>query len=126
MYNGGKITIGLIIFLAIVTLPFYVNIGKANLKPDYVLETEAIKNLDVKKCIEPVEFMRANHMRLLRKWMNDLQNKDIDTYTASDGKTYDASFDTCLECHESQAKFCDRCHFFAGVQPYCWKCHELE
>ncbi|NOZ70055.1 MAG: menaquinol oxidoreductase [Deferribacteres bacterium] len=126
MYDGGKIIIGLIIFLAIVTFPFYSNIGKANVKPAPDLNTPAIQELEEKKCIEPTGYMRANHMKLLKQWMDDLQEFDKDTYKASDCKVYDSSYDTCMECHVSQKNFCDRCHTYAAVKPYCWECHELD
>ncbi len=126
MYDGGKIITGLIIFLAIVTFPFYSNIGKANVKPVSYLDTPAIQELEEKKCIEPTGFMRANHMKLLQQWMVDLQKYDKDTYRASDCKEYESSYDTCMECHVSQKNFCDSCHTYAGVKPYCWECHELD
>jgi hypothetical protein len=30
---------------------------------------------------------------------------------------------TCLECHSNKTKFCDQCHNYLDVQPYCWDCH---
>jgi hypothetical protein len=30
---------------------------------------------------------------------------------------------TCLDCHSNKAEFCDRCHNYASVSPYCWDCH---
>ncbi|MGD8893899.1 MAG: menaquinol oxidoreductase, partial [Desulfobacterales bacterium] len=30
---------------------------------------------------------------------------------------------TCLDCHEEKAEFCDKCHNYASVSPYCWECH---
>ena len=32
---------------------------------------------------------------------------------------------TCIRCHSNKDKFCDECHHFAGVQPYCWACHVM-
>ena len=29
----------------------------------------------------------------------------------------------CLDCHSNTAEFCDRCHDYASVRPYCWHCH---
>ena len=26
-------------------------------------------------------------------------------------------------CHANKAEFCDRCHNYAAVKPYCWDCH---
>jgi hypothetical protein len=31
--------------------------------------------------------------------------------------------DTCFKCHSNTSQFCDSCHTYAGVQPYCWDCH---
>jgi hypothetical protein len=45
-------------------------------------------------------------------------------FVAFDGKTYTISLtQTCMKCHTSKAEFCDRCHEYAGVTPYCWDCH---
>jgi hypothetical protein len=30
---------------------------------------------------------------------------------------------TCLDCHSNKAEFCDRCHTYMAVDPYCWDCH---
>jgi hypothetical protein len=30
---------------------------------------------------------------------------------------------TCMQCHPNKAEFCDRCHNYASVKPYCWDCH---
>ena len=29
----------------------------------------------------------------------------------------------CMKCHTSKVKFCDTCHEYASVKPYCWDCH---
>jgi hypothetical protein len=28
-----------------------------------------------------------------------------------------------MECHSNKTKFCDQCHNYMGVAPYCWDCH---
>jgi len=28
-----------------------------------------------------------------------------------------------MDCHNNKTKFCDQCHNYAGVSPYCWECH---
>jgi len=30
---------------------------------------------------------------------------------------------TCMECHSNKSKFCDQCHTYAAVNPFCWECH---
>ena len=29
----------------------------------------------------------------------------------------------CLSCHSNKDKFCDECHEYLKVKPYCWDCH---
>ncbi len=54
MYNGGKIIIGLIIFVGLVTYPLWNNMGKATVKPDPKIDTPEILKLPEidRKCIE--------------------------------------------------------------------------
>jgi cytochrome c oxidase subunit 2 len=30
---------------------------------------------------------------------------------------------TCMHCHSNKQKFCDECHTYVAVKPYCWDCH---
>jgi len=124
MYNGGKILFGLFIFVAVATFPFYSNVGKANVAPEPSIDTPAIQKLSEKKCIEPTAVMRNQHMKILDEW-RDLVVRDGQTvYVASDGKKYNMSLqNTCMECHSNKAEFCDSCHTYSGVKPYCWDCH---
>ncbi len=126
MYDSGKVLLGIIIFLVMVTFPLYYNIGRADIKPEPNLNTPAIQKMVRKQCIEKTAFMRANHMKLLQGWMNGFLKDGTMEYKAQNGKTYETSFDTCMECHASRKSFCDTCHSYAGVQPYCWKCHSLD
>jgi len=124
MYDGGKIILGLIIFLLIVTFPFYTNIGKpvAEIKPD--LKTPEIQRLEVKECVESKAFMRAEHMKLLNDWRDAAIRNGNRSYVNSKGKGFEISLQkTCLKCHSNRDKFCNVCHTYAGVQPYCWNCH---
>ena len=65
MHKGGKIIASLVIFVALLSLPFFYNIGKSNKGPVINLNTPAIQQLAVKECVEPTAWMRANHMKLL-------------------------------------------------------------
>ncbi|MGD0886841.1 MAG: hypothetical protein ABSA46_18525 [Thermodesulfovibrionales bacterium] len=42
IYDGGKIIIGLVIFVGLVTFPFFYNIGKPNVKPEPKPDTPEI------------------------------------------------------------------------------------
>jgi hypothetical protein len=121
---SGKIIAGLIIFVALVTFPFIYNVGKANTVPESNLDTPVIKQMAVKQCIEPRQFMRAEHMQLLNNWRDSVVRSGNRIYTASDGKQYSMSLqNTCMNCHSNKKEFCDKCHNYMAVNPYCFDCH---
>lgn len=135
MYNSGKIIAGLVIFLAIATFPFYYNLGKVTAKPEPRTDTPVINQLKEKKCIEPKNFMRAEHMKLLNNWRRTAHmrlfnewkapsNNGKGVYVSSSGEKYAMSLQhTCMNCHSNKKKFCDECHNYVAVKPYCWDCH---
>lgn len=122
MYDKAKITAGLLFFLALFGSPFWYGwtLGRSE-QPSIVLSEEAKA---VGKCIESVEYMKANHMDLLNTWRDKVVREGFRNYTAGDGSTYKMSLsNTCLACHTNRADFCDRCHNFEAVTPTCWNCH---
>ena len=124
MYNGGKIFIGIIIFLLFVTFPFYYNIGKVSAKPEPKIDTPTIQQLPEKKCVESKEFMKAEHMGLLNEWRDSAIRESKRTYINSEGKEFLISLqNTFMRCHSNKKEFCDKCHNYAAVKPYCWTCH---
>ena len=124
MYNGGKIIAGLIVFLAFFTFPFYYNLGKANARPEPKLNTPVIQQLAEKKCVESKEFMRAEHMQLLNDWRDSVVRNGDRIYTNTAGKQFTISLqNTCLNCHSNKKEFCDKCHNYMAVKPYCFSCH---
>lgn len=126
MYDSGKIIVGLIIFIALVTFPFYNNIGKVNAKPELKLDTPEIQKLPEqdRKCVEPKEFMRGEHMQLLNDWRDSVVRNGNRVYTNSAHKTFNMSLQNeCMRCHSNKKDFCDKCHNYMAVKPYCWDCH---
>lgn len=124
MYNRGKIIIGILIFLAFVTYPFYSNIGKAVAKPELKIDTPFIQQMTKKECVKPKEFMRAEHMQLLNDWRNAVVRDGNRAPLIIDGKEYDKSLQNgCMKCHSNKKDFCDSCHSYASVKPHCWDCH---
>ncbi len=120
MYDASKIIPGAIIFLLVLTSPalYMVASGQA----DYVPQPEIVSS--EKQCIEQTEYMTENHMKLLDEWRDKSVREGIKTYVASDGKEYEISLSgTCLDCHSNKPEFCDQCHDYAGIAPYCWDCH---
>jgi hypothetical protein len=124
LYDAGKIIAGIVIFLILITFPLWYGKGKAVAPPDLELNTPAIQQLADKRCVEDTAFMRANHMKLLATWRDDVVRDGKRFYTASDGRTVEMSLTgSCLKCHSNKDRFCDRCHDYAGVKPTCWNCH---
>ncbi|MEA1959978.1 MAG: sulfate reduction electron transfer complex DsrMKJOP subunit DsrJ [Bacillota bacterium] len=124
MYNSRKIITGLVIFVLLVTAPFFLNIGKADEPPEISLDTPIINQLDQKQCIESTEFMRTEHMQMLNKWRDQVVREGQTIYISSSGKEYEMSLENnCFECHSNKSQFCDSCHTYADVKPYCWDCH---
>lgn len=117
MYNAKPIITGLVIFVILATFPFWWNLGKASKAPDPLLPQ------DTTACVEDTVYMRTSHMILLDSWRDQVVRNGNRTYESPTG-TYNISLtNTCLDCHTSKADFCDKCHNYASVTPYCWECH---
>jgi cytochrome c553 len=76
------------------------------------------------KCVEDTQFMRRNHMDLLKHQRNETMRKGI--------RTTKHSLKQCVECHASEQTgsvaaskqdFCVACHSYASVKLDCWDCH---
>ena len=45
-------------------------------------------------------------------------------YITVGGKQYRKGLQmACMQCHTSKEKFCDTCHDYTSVKPFCWDCH---
>lgn len=120
MYDAGKIIAGLVIFLALITFPAWYNAatGKASYTPEPKIVTAE------KNCVAPAEYMKAFHMDMLNQWRDQVVRQGKRIYVASDGRKYNMSLShTCMECHSNKDEFCDRCHSYMAIDPYCWECH---
>ncbi len=148
MYDGGKIIAGLIIGVGLLMSPFFFNLGKAAKAPTPELTEKA---REAGQCVAPKPYMQAWHMQLLDEWRHTVvreelrytgeESGDLPTRLLSDmreilsGNTdafYDAGAEkiyykslqtTCLDCHDNKSQFCDQCHEYVGLDPYCWDCH---
>ena len=123
--NKNYIITGLAIFVLAVISPFWFNMVttiQAEPEPELLGKAKTAK-----KCVLDKYEMRANHMSLLDEWRDSVVRDADRIYTAANGHSFNMSLSTgensCLGCHEDKAKFCDSCHDYASVDPYCWECH---
>ena len=129
IYNGGPIFLGIVVFLAIALFPFYNNFGKTNKAPEPKTDTPAIleyeKTNGKKECVESKEWMRAEHMQLLNQWRDSVVRDYYRGYKSNtNGKRWNMSLQNgCMQCHSNKKKFCDECHDYLSVKPFCWDCH---
>ncbi len=120
MYDGGKIVAGLVVFLALVTVPVWLNALAGGVPRAPELELPRGES----RCVEPAAVMRATHMELLNTWRDETVRSDERFLTLADGRRVERSLSrTCLGCHDRKDAFCDRCHDYLAVSPYCWDCH---
>jgi len=129
MYDTGKIIAGLVIFAAIVTFPIWGGIGGAK-APTIVKPSSG-------QCVESAAYMRANHMQMLDEWRDLVVRDGKRVYTNSAGVKFDMSLSStgpsvahpgeekksCMSCHANKKEFCDACHDYSSVDPFCWTCH---
>ncbi len=120
MFNSGKVILGIVIFLVLITFPIWYNV--ANGKAGYSPEIE--KAARGENCVRDSAWMTGNHMDLLNEWRDQVVRDGERYEVGADGVQYERSLsNTCLNCHENKDQFCDKCHDYLGVQPYCWDCH---
>jgi hypothetical protein len=120
MFDTGKILLGLGAFVALVSGPVWYGAGRGKGEPP-----ELQRPATAKQCIEPTAVMRATHMELLDGWRDAVVRGGDRIYVASDGQRHPMSLTgTCLNCHAEPEKFCIRCHDYAGVEAFCWDCHQ--
>ncbi|MGO9016122.1 MAG: sulfate reduction electron transfer complex DsrMKJOP subunit DsrJ [Dissulfurispiraceae bacterium] len=124
MYDSGKIITGLLVFVAIIAFPFVHTMGTNIVKPEPKIDTPVIQQMAVKQCVETKDFMKAEHMQLLNNWRDEVVRDGNRVYVGFDGKRYNMSLqNTCMHCHSNKKEFCDTCHNYMDVKPYCWDCH---
>lgn len=120
MYDGGKIITGLFIFIVFMTFPIWYNHGNAGNIP------KPEKPQGVKQCVKDTQYMRSTHMVLLDEWRDEVLRDAVRTKVQVEGKEYEKSLMLgCMKCHANKKKFCDECHQYTSVKPYCWDCHFL-
>jgi hypothetical protein len=121
MNDMAKILAGLAVFIVLATSPFWLNAlaGPESDPPELVLPANE------KNCVEDVETMRESHMDLLDQWRDTVVRTGERNYVSkATGEQFEMSLtNTCLGCHSKREDFCNRCHNYVAVSPYCWDCH---
>ena len=123
MYDAAKVIIGLIIFVGAVTFPIWHDevLGGGGDAPEAVISATARA---AGQCVHERDFMKASHMDVVNEWRDRVVRAGERVYEGDDGRRYVMGITgTCLGCHDNKTEFCDRCHDYLGVKPYCWECH---
>ena len=121
IHDKGKIFLGLAIFIALVASPFWYNpvFGTGKTAPPEV-KLPAKEKL----CVLPKAEMRASHMQVVYDWRETVVRGGGRSVKLADGREFIMSLsNTCLGCHDNKKEFCDTCHGYLAVQPFCWDCH---
>jgi hypothetical protein len=126
MYDKGKVLLGLAIFVvaALSIVGYNMSLGeKAAFRTDGNLGPE--KPVGHEKCVKETAYMQTSHMVLLNQWRDEvIREGKRELVVTPAGEEVEKSLQNgCLSCHVSKVKFCDRCHEYANVAPYCWDCH---
>ena len=107
MYNAKAVILGILVFAVLFSTPFWANFGgtKDYKRPAIVLPQNE------KECVEPVEFMRAEHMYLLNEWRDQALRYENRTYVSSTGKKWTIATDTVFKPFE----YTDASGNFVGI-----------
>ena len=120
MYDGKYIIPGLVVFVALMTFPIWKNMGNAGPVP------KPEKPKEVTMCVDTAKYMRTSHMKVLDDWRDEVLRQGNRKQIEVNGIKYDKSLmNGCMKCHAEKKKFCDECHTYTSVKPYCWDCHFL-
>ncbi|MFC1925821.1 hypothetical protein ACFLW2_03885 [Chloroflexota bacterium] len=139
MRNPGKIIFGIIIALALLSIPVWVTqaSGNADAVPELTYPTdeiiEEISGSADYGCLDSntPEYMQVNHKDLLLKYRayavrTDAHGDTGDVYwTDANGNEVPFGLNaTCLGCHTDRTVFCDQCHDYTATELGCWECHD--
>lgn len=119
MYDKKLVIPIIVIFTVLMTFPLWYNRGNAGVAPKPERPKRATE------CVEPTQYMRTTHMLLLNDWRdNVVRDKGARFGKTKQGTKFERSLQKgCMKCHDNKKKFCDTCHEYAAVKPYCWDCH---
>lgn len=127
MTSRARIVLAAVIASALLALgltPLFAGSGKeaAGRTPVPVVAVDRAEQGE--KCVRDTEWMRRNHMTLLKHQRDDTMYKGV--------RGTDGALRGCIDCHAgkktgtvtgSADAFCQGCHTYAAVSLDCWECH---
>lgn len=96
-------------------------------EPEQLAVDGSAKAAKLSQCVEPTEFMRRNHMELIKHQRDETVHQGI--------RATDNSLAGCIDCHvqfdkedrpvpvNAPGQFCAGCHKFTGASLTCFQCH---
>ena len=117
MYHKPYVILGIIGFLALLAMPYWVNAGSIKYE-DIKEELAQPKGVH---CIKDVKWMSSYHMELLNEWRELAVRDGVRKYHTENG-VFNVTLTECWKCHDYE-NYCKKCHEFMEVRPVCWDCH---
>ena len=97
--------------------------GDATNKDSRVPKPEMYHTTKAKKCVEPEDIMKRQHMQFILHQRDETMYKGV--------RTKQHSLKNCINCHADPKTnsvlgkdgFCESCHAYAAVSMDCFSCH---
>lgn len=96
-------------------------------EPEQLAVENSAKAAKLSQCVEPTDFMRRNHMEVIKHQRDETVHKGI--------RDTNHSLAGCVDCHvqydaqqqpvpiDAPGQFCAACHEFTAVKLDCFQCH---
>jgi len=96
-------------------------------EPEQLAVEGSAKADKLTQCVQPTEFMRRNHMELIKHQRDETVHKGI--------RATDHKLASCIECHvrhdkegnpvpvNAPGQFCAACHQYVAEKLNCYQCH---
>jgi hypothetical protein len=113
--------------LAVLLAGALVTLGGCSSGPEPTAVAGTAKAAKLKQCVEPTDFIRRNHMELIKHQRDETVHKGV--------RATKHSLVGCVDCHvqldkqgravpvNAEQQFCDACHEKIGMELTCFACH---
>ncbi len=122
MFDSGKILTGIAVFLIVVTFPIWYTAARGGAEG---FDESTLDKPTNERCVLEKDLMRTKHMEILDDWRDSVVRHGMREVEVEglEGSVTMSLTEGCLSCHKSYENFCQKCHDYADVTPYCWDCH---